>query len=67
MCATLTFWGEWCKNTEKGFCAREPGDGRRFGCTNPKGGVDMPITLTFHVFGCTVTVKVKSDNRHSAK
>jgi len=27
----------------------------------------MPITLTFHVFGFTVTVRVKSDNRHSAK
>ena len=29
----------------------------------------MPITLTFHVFGLTVTVRIKtkSDNRHSAK
>lgn len=29
----------------------------------------MPITLTFHVFGYTITLKVtkKSNNRHSAK
>ena len=29
----------------------------------------MPITLTFHVFGLTVTVRIKtkSNNRHSAK
>ena len=33
----------------------------------PKGGADMPITLTFHIFGCTVTITVKSGNRHSAK
>ena len=29
----------------------------------------MPITLTFHLFGFTVTVRIKtkSNNRHSAK
>lgn len=29
----------------------------------------MPITLTFHVFGITVTIKLqeKSNSRHSAK
>ena len=29
----------------------------------------MPITLTFHVFGYTITVRIKtkSDNRHSGK
>jgi hypothetical protein len=29
----------------------------------------MPITLTFHVFGLTVTVRIKtkSNNRHSAQ
>jgi len=27
----------------------------------------MPITLTFHVFGITITICVKSNNRHSAK
>ena len=35
--------------------------------TSPKGGVAMPITLTFHIFGYTVTITVKSRNRHSAK
>ena len=32
-----------------------------------KGGEKMPITLTFHILHWTVTVKVKSGNRHSAK
>ena len=34
-----------------------------------KGVKLMPITLTFHVFGYTITLKVtkKSNNRHSAK
>ena len=27
----------------------------------------MPITITFHVFGITITVSVKRNNRHSAK
>jgi len=27
----------------------------------------MPITLTFHVWKYTITVTVKSRNRHSAK
>ena len=27
----------------------------------------MPITITFHVFGITITVTAKSNNRHSAK
>jgi hypothetical protein len=27
----------------------------------------MPITLTFHIFGYTITITVKSRNRHSAK
>ena len=30
-------------------------------------GVAMPITLTFHIFGYTVTITVKSRDRHSAK
>jgi hypothetical protein len=34
-----------------------------------KGVKLMPITLTFHVFGYTITVRIKtkSDNRHSGK
>ena len=35
--------------------------------SNPKGGKHMPITLTFHVYGITVTVTLKRDNRHSGK
>ena len=42
---------------------------KRLAYTPRKGVKLMPITLTFHVFGLTVTVrtKTKSDNRHSAK
>lgn len=46
---------------------RESGNGRRFGYSNPKGGGEMPMTFTFHVYGFTVTVRVKRDNRHSDK
>ena len=36
---------------------------------SPKGGDRMPITLTFHLFGITVQIRLtkKSNNRHSAK
>ena len=27
----------------------------------------MPITLTFHIFGLTITLRVKKQNRHSGK
>ena len=27
----------------------------------------MPITITLHIFGYTVTVRIKGRNRHSAK
>ena len=29
--------------------------------------VDMPITITLHILGCVVTIRIKSENRHSAK
>lgn len=29
--------------------------------------IEMPITITVHVFGITITVTVKSTHRHSAK
>ena len=29
--------------------------------------VDMPITITLHIFGYTVTIRIKGENRHSAK
>lgn len=32
-----------------------------------KGGVPMPITLTFHIFGLTVTIRINGRNRHSGK
>lgn len=27
----------------------------------------MPITLTIHIFGLVITIKVKSENRHSGQ
>ena len=42
-------------------------NGRRIRLHHPEGGVSMPITLTFHVKQFTVTITVKSGNRHSAK
>ena len=33
----------------------------------PKGGDKMPITLTFHVLFWTVTIRVKSRNRHPGR
>ena len=35
--------------------------------TSGKEVISVPITITFHVFGITITVTVKSNNRHSAK
>ena len=26
--------------------------------------VDMPITITLHIFGYTVTIRIKGENRH---
>ena len=42
-------------------------NGRRFGSHHPKGGDLMPFTLTFHLLGFVITLKVKRENRHSAK
>ena len=28
---------------------------------------DMPITLTFHIFGLVFTIRVKSENRHPGR
>ena len=35
--------------------------------TTRKGGDLMPLTITFHIFGYVVTIRVKCENRHSAK
>ena len=37
------------------------------GYTTRKGVRLMPITLTLHIFGFVITIKVKSKNRHSGK
>ena len=37
------------------------------GYTTRKGVRLMPITLTLYIFGFVVTIRVKSENRHSAK
>ncbi len=35
--------------------------------TTRKGGDSMPLTITFHAFGYVFTIRVKRENRHSAK
>ena len=49
-----------CRWKAAGHCTY----GRRFGLSLPKGGEKMPITLTFHVFGLTFTIRIKKQNRH---
>lgn len=34
---------------------------------HPKGGEAVPITITLHILGYTVTIRIKGRNRHSAK
>ena len=34
---------------------------------HPKGGVHMPLTITWHWRGFTITIKVKRDNRHPGR
>ena len=29
--------------------------------------VDMPITITLHIFGYTVTIRIKGENRHPGR
>ena len=31
------------------------------------GAEKMPITITLHIFGCTITISVKKQNRHPAR
>ena len=42
-------------------------NGRRFGYNLRKGVRLMPITITLHICGYTVTIRIKGRNRHSAK
>ena len=37
------------------------------GYTTRKGVRLVPITLTVHIFGVVITIRVKRENRHSAK
>ena len=42
-------------------------DGRFGLLLSERGDVLMPITLTFHIFGLTVTIRINGRNRHSGK
>ena len=42
-------------------------DGRFGLLLSERGDVPMPITLTFHIFGLTVTIRINGRNRHSGK
>ena len=42
-------------------------NGRRFSHILRKEVRPMPITITLHIFGYTVTIRIKGRNRHSAK
>ena len=51
------------KGTERGAAQ----NGRRFSHILRKEVRPMPITITLHIFGYTVTIRIKGRNRHSAK
>ena len=40
---------------------------RRLAIIYRKEVMCMPITITIHVFGFTITIRVKSNNRHSGQ
>ena len=42
-------------------------NGRLFSHILRKEVRPMPITITLHIFGYTVTIRIKGRNRHSAK
>ena len=49
-------------------CKGSPNIAGRFGTIPPpKGGEKMPITITFHLFGLVFSIRIKRENRHSAK
>ena len=47
------------------ICTKGLHNGRRL-VTSPKGGVEMPLTLTFHIGYLTITIQIKA-NRHPAR
>ena len=59
------------KLTENDFSvtihARALHERQAVGYTTRKGVRLVPITLTLHIFGFVITIKVKRENRHSAK
>ena len=62
--------GTWSVRLVKYMCSKEQRStaiAQAVGHHLRKEVILMPITLTFHVFGLTITVTVKSNNRHSAK
>ena len=66
-CRSLTYQDSFCRITVP---RKGEGVAKTLKAVPPlsdKGGVYMPITLTFHILGYTITVTVKSRNRHSAK
>ena len=59
---------------ESGRISMSPGTGRgaaqfhkAVGEYPPKGGESMPVTITFHWCGLTITVRIKRDNRHPGR
>ncbi len=42
-------------------------NGRRFSYISAKEVRHMPITLTIHILGYTITIRVKKQNRHPAR
>ena len=56
-------------DTDHGAPGGAPGAAQRQAVchTTQEGVMVMPITLTFHVLKWTVTIRVKSRNRHSGK
>ena len=69
-------WARALSCSKAGFLTEYAELGKmRLGAARTAGGwshlreevVDMPITITLHIFGYTVTIRIKGENRHSAK
>ena len=58
-----------CLTTTVEKCRIKPGAAQEAGgwSHHPKGVRLVPITLTFHIFGYVVTIRVKSENRHPGR
>ncbi len=71
MSLRLCFRKNQKKLTENDFSAtihaRALHERQAVGYTTRKGVRLVPITLTLHIFGFVITIKVKRENRHSAK